>query len=243
MLDQPTLAQPDPERSETSNENLSGQPAAMASEQPIEEEQSGEDEGFEEEEDCSPDFIEELIRNPPLLPGESQSDFELIFESYEYGANGCPTSTSEYMLVYQATMITWQLMRLERMKVKILAYQQRPAAETVYRRTFDNLSAEGNSGDSKASARKWGLSYFADPEYRKAYAAKLEAAGYGAGAVEAEAFLRALPPLTTIDRQIGALERRLLNILKRLEACSAARDRRQSCRGVAATMKDSRRGL
>jgi hypothetical protein len=225
MLEQPTSSQPDPERSEIPNENLSEQLGATASGQPIEEEQSGEDEDFEEEEeDCSPAFIEELIRNPPLLPGESQNDFGLIFESYEFGANGRPTSTSEYMLVYQATMITWQLMRLERMKVKILAYQQRPAAETVYRRTFDNLSAEGNSGDSKASARKWGRSYFADPDYRKAYAAKLEAAGYGAGAVEAEAFLRALPSLTTIDRQIGALERRLLNILKRLDACSAARD-------------------
>ena len=65
--------------------------------------------------------------------------------------------------------------------------------------------------------------YFADPEFRKAYAAKLEAAGYGAGAIEAEAFLRALPSLATIDRQIGALERRLLNILKRLDACYAAR--------------------
>jgi len=100
-------------------------------------------------------------------------------------------------------MITWKLMRLDRMKSKILACQNRPAAEAVYRRTFDDLSTEGDSEDIGTSARKWGRRYFADPEHRKAYAAKLEAAGYGAGAIEAEGFLRALPSLTTIDRQIG----------------------------------------
>jgi hypothetical protein len=223
MEEQPISAQPDPARSKKPNENLSEQPAEIASsEQPIEEEQFDEEEGFDDG-DYSPAFIEELVRNPPLLPGERQNDFELVFESYEFGANGRPKSGSEYLLVYQATTITWELMRLDRMKIKILAYQNRHAAEVVYRRTFENLPAEGESEDIKTSARKWGRRYFADPEFRKAYAAKLEAAGYGAGAIEAEAFLRALPSLATIDRQIGALERRLLNILKRLDVCYAAR--------------------
>jgi hypothetical protein len=72
-----------------------------------------------------------------------------------------------------------------------------------------------------AGYRKWAQHYFANPEYRRVYAAKLEAAGAGAG--EAEAFLRALPTLAQIERLTAALERRFLNILKRLDASYARR--------------------
>ena len=90
--------------------------------------------------------------NPPLLPGERQVDFLGVFEAYEFSAaNGRPKSGPEYVLVYQATMITWELMRLDRMKSKVLACQNRPAAEAVYRRTFDDLSTEGDSEDIRTS--------------------------------------------------------------------------------------------
>jgi hypothetical protein len=206
-----------------SEQPMSEKPNENMLEQPIEGEQFEEEEGFDDS-DYIPDFIQKLIDDPPLLPGESKDHFLQMFESFEFTSNGRPKTDVEYILVYQATMVTWDLMRLERMKVKILASQKRPAAESVFRRSFDNVAAEGESEDIKTSARKWGRRYFADPEYRRAYAAKLEAAGYGAGAIEAEAFLRALPSLGQIERLIAALEKRLLNILKKLEACYASRD-------------------
>jgi hypothetical protein len=92
------------------------------------------------------------------------------------------------MMVAQATTITWELMRYECMKVKILVYQGRFAAETIYRKSYESLATEGEPKEFKTSAKKWTQHYFADPEYRKSYAAKLEAAGYGAGAIELKVF-------------------------------------------------------
>lgn len=48
--------------------------------------------------------------------------------------------------------------------------------------------------------------------------AQLEAAGYGTDAIEAEAFLRSPPSIAQIERLVAGLEKRLLNILQRLDA-------------------------
>jgi hypothetical protein len=223
-----------------SEQPMSEKPNENMSEQPIDDEQFEEEEGVDDN-DYIPDFIQKLIDNPPLLPGESEVHFLQMFESFEFASNGRPKTDAEYILVYQATMVTWDLMRLERMKVKILTYQGRFAAENIYRKTSDNLGTEGEAKEAATPARKWAQHYFADPEFRKAYAAKLEAAGYGAGAIEAEAFLRSLHSLGQIERLVAALEKRLLNILKKLDACYASRDPEMKIpRSVAASRADKK---
>ncbi len=210
-------------RSENPIMNTAEKPTVNMPEQPIQDEQDDEfEEGFDDDE-YIPDFIDDLLKNPPLLPGESKSEFGGIFEKYELFHNGRAKTVAEYMMVYQATTITWELMRYERMKVKIRVYNGRSAAEAIYRKSYENLATEGEPKEFKSSARKWTQHYFADPEYRKAYAAKLEAAGYGAGAVEAEAFQRSLYPLSQIERLIANLEKRLFSILKRLDEIYASR--------------------
>ena len=217
-----------------SEQPMSEKPNENMSEPSIDSDQF-EEEGLDDN-DYMPDFVRAKLDNPPLLANESKDDFQAIFESYEFPSNGRPKTDAEYLLVYLATTVTWDLMRLERMKVKILAYQGRFAAESIYRRTCDNLGTEGEPKEVASSARKWAQHYFSDPEYRKAYAAKLEAAGYGAGAIEAEGFLRSLPSLGQIERLIAALEKRLLNILKKLDACYATRDQEMEMpRSVAAS--------
>jgi hypothetical protein len=172
----------------------------------------------EDDSDRTPWFIQKMIDDPPVLPGESAEAFVGVFQSFELSEGEPPTTDAEYLLVYQATMVTWELLRLERTKVKVLKYQGRFAAEVVYRKSYESLTGEADSKGVAGAARKWGERYFADPEYRKAFAAKLEAAGYGADAVEAEAFRRSLPSIAQIERLIASSEKRLLNILKRLDA-------------------------
>jgi hypothetical protein len=176
-----------------------------------------------DEEDYQPDFIKEWLENPPLLPGESQGEFERMFESFEFFHNGRPKTVLEYMMVKQATTITWEMMRYERIKVKILVYQGRFAAEAVYRKSYENLATEGEPKEFRNSIRKWTQHYFADPGYRKAYAAKLESAGYGADAVAVEVFQRSLYSLSQLERLIAGLEKRLFTILKRLDETYAGR--------------------
>jgi hypothetical protein len=185
--------------------------------------EEAEDEGFDDN-DYIPIFIQRLIDDPPVLPNESKSEFLQVFESYEFPHNGRPKTDVEYLLVYQATTITFELLRLERMQADIVKMQRRPAAEIIYRMASDDVATTDELKDVRAAARKNGRRYFADPEYRKTYVAKLEESGYGAGAVEAEAFRRSLPSVTTLERQKAGLQRRLFDVLKRLDAAFATRD-------------------
>jgi hypothetical protein len=131
----------------------------------------------EDDTDRTPAFIQTLIDDPPLLPGETLDAFLEVFGSFEFSEGERPTTDAEYLLVYQATLLTWQLIRLERTKVKVVKYQGRFAAEAVYRKSYESLTGEADSKSVAGAARKSGERYFADPEYRKAFAAKLEAAG------------------------------------------------------------------
>ena len=69
-----------------------------------------------------------------------------------------------------------------------------------------------------------------DPAYRKTAAKSFEVAGYGQDAVEAEAFSRALPEISVIERLIVSAQRRLNAFLKEL---TEHRDQR------VATMRDT----
>jgi hypothetical protein len=225
MSENPMSERPDDNLPETPSHNVQEQLTEKMPEQLIEGEQDDkfeEEEGFDET-DYEPDFIKAWLENPPLLSGESQGQFEQMFESFEFFHNGRPKTVAEYMMVQRATTITWEMMRYERIKVKILVYQGHFAAEAVYRKSYENLATEGEPKEFKNSVRKWTQHYFADPEYRAAYAAKLEAGGYGAGAIEAEGFQRSLYSLSQLDRLIANLEKRLFGILKRLDEIYAGR--------------------
>jgi hypothetical protein len=226
MSENPMSERPDHNVPETSSHNVQEQLTEKMPEQPVEGEQDDEfeqeEEGFDDE-DYELDFIKAWLENPPLLPGENQAEFEQMFESFEFFHNGRAKTVAEYMMVWQAATITWEMMRYERIKVKILVYQGRFAAEAVYRKSYENLATEGEPKEFKNSVRKWTQHYFADPEYRAAYAAKLEAGGYGADAIEAEGFQRSLYSLSQLGRLIANLEKRLFGILKRLDEIYAGR--------------------
>src|SRR5207302_4200982 len=104
----------------------------------------------------------------------------------------------------------------ERMKAAIVTSERRPAAESLHRRCAADPVTQQECNETRTSASKGGMMYFADPDYRNEFAVKLERAGFGANAVEAAAFVRVLGPLTTVDRLIKSAEKRVadcLNIL------------------------------
>ncbi len=215
------------------NENMNAgqpeqEPPKETAAQTPQEPQSGEPEQKEvlDDNDYRPDFIQKDLDNPPILPGEDPHDFLVIFESIEFGnfSKGRPKTDTEYSLVWQATTLSWELKRWEKMKLKIISSQGRPAAEAVFRRTLHVMVPEGDVEDPKAAARELGYRYFASPDLRSSYDKTLEKAGYGSGAVDAEICLRSLPSLTTIEKLVAGLNRRLSNIRKELNQAYASRD-------------------
>lgn len=187
-----------------------------------------EEEGFDDN-DYAPDFTNEMLKRPPILPSEDRDKFEQLFEAVEFGATdrkinpGRPKSDMEYFFVGQATTILWELQRWGDIKLKIIASQGRPAAEVVFRRALDVMAPNERVKDVRAAVCDWANRYFSDHEVRALYDAKLEAAGYGTGAVEAEVFLRSLAALATIDKAIAGLERRLFTLMKYLDAAYSSR--------------------
>jgi hypothetical protein len=80
--------------------------------------------------------------------------------------------------------------------------------------------------EASQKARKW----MSDLAYRQTASKSFEVAGFGEGAVEAQAFSRALPEISSIERLIVSAQRRLNAFLKEL---TERRDQR------VATMRDT----
>ena len=182
-----------------------------------------EEEGEYDDTDYTPDFINDLLQNPPIVAGDSVDAFGRLFESYEFNfmSPHRPKTDHEYMLVARATNISWELMRYDRMKALILQHYQHAAADRLHRRC--NSSGSGQKSGSKTGSER-PMRYFTDPAYRQQFIAKLEEAGLSPVVVDTEAYLRSLMPLSTIERLITSSENRLARILRQLEAAYLRRN-------------------
>jgi hypothetical protein len=180
-------------------------------------EQELEGEDALDDQNYSPEFIERLIKNPPLLPGENSYEFEQLFEHFENTHLGRAKSPTEYVLVANVTLLTWEVMRYYRIKASITVNQQRGAVESLFMKTHEGASMEGAAAGLRASASVSADAWFSDPAFRARAAKSFEAAGFAPDAVEAEAFQRSLPTLETIDRLIASAQKRLMSFLKDLE--------------------------
>ena len=182
----------------------------------------------EDNTDYMPDFIQKMVDDPPILPGESAHAFRGVFTSFEWDYTQRPKTDWEYQLTSRAAVAAWELMRYDRMKAAILRNHQRHAAESMHRRssgiepmsTLDQKQIESYAQEGTAR-------YFTDPAYRAEFAAHLERSGFAPNGVEGEAFLRALPSLSIVDRLITSTEKRLDKILRQLDAAYAKRHSEQ----------------
>jgi hypothetical protein len=175
-------------------------------------------EDADDDRDYTPRSIKRLLDNPPLLPGEDPNEFVQLFEEFEYRDSGFAKTATEYILVYTVTMLTWELMRYQRLKVALLLNQQRAAVESLFRKTHDAAMVKGTGPALTIEANQSARAWFADPAYRAQAAKKFEAAGYAAGAAEAEAFERSLGALARIENLVASAQKRVMSFLKDLES-------------------------
>jgi hypothetical protein len=168
--------------------------------------------------DYRPSFIRRLMDNPPLLPSESRDEFWQVCEAFEYSHTGRAKTVVEHVMVYSAAVLTWEVMRYHRMKIAIMRNQQRPALESLFRKTHDGAAMEGVTSGLRISANLSAKEWFADSASRAISAKGFEAAGYGPDAVEGEAFQQSLGSLATIENLIVSAQKRLMVFMKDLES-------------------------
>jgi hypothetical protein len=171
------------------------------------------------------DILKRLLESPQLLPHENAEEFNQLFDSLEdYGK---PQSSRDYMAVYQATVLTWDVLRYQNMKIGVLRSHRRPALESLLRKIQVRTASKKGIAEAVAQseARQLAAPWFKDPTSRPAMKKALEDAGYPPNALEVEAFQLALPALATIERLIVSAQKRLNLFLDDLERTSKARAR------------------
>jgi len=170
------------------------------------------------------DILERLLDSPQLLPHESAEEFNQLFDSFEdYGK---PQSVRDYLAVHQATVLTWDILRYQNMKVGVLRSHQRPALESLLREIQVDPASKKGLGLSEvfaqSKARQLAAPWFKDPASRPAMMKTIKDAGYPPNALDVGAFQLALPALATIERLIVSAQKRLNVFLEELERTSKA---------------------
>ena len=168
-----------------------------------------------------PQIIKRLLQAAPVLSAESHEEFASLYYSFERYAK--PETTPDYLAVYQVTVLTWDVLHYHIMKVALLRNYQRPALDSMLRKTHDGAALKGAEQAVKLDADQHAKNWFRDPASRPAMVKAFEVAGYSSHAVDAMAFERALPALATIERLIVSAQKRLAVFLKDLEKRSADR--------------------
>jgi hypothetical protein len=82
-----------------------------------------------------PDEILRLLGRPPVLPTESVPKFLEIFESFTSAIP--PRTVLDYYLIFDITVLTFEVIRYRRMKVAILKNLERPVVEGFFRKTHE----------------------------------------------------------------------------------------------------------
>jgi hypothetical protein len=165
------------------------------------------------------DILERLRETPQLLPHESLKEFHELFASFEdYGK---PQNLRDHLAVHQATVLTWDILRCQDMKVGVLRSHHRPALESLLRKIQVRTTSPSKNGIAeavaKSEARQLAGPWFKDPASRPAIRKTIE---NPPNAIEVEAFQLALPALAAIERLIVSAQKRLDRFLENLERTS-----------------------
>jgi len=167
-------------------------------------------------------LLNRLADTPHLLPHENREEFLQLFDSLE--VYGKPQNSRDYLAVHQATVLTWDILRYQEMKIGMLRSHQRPALESLLRKIQVRTMPKKGIGEAVAQseARQLAAPWFNDPASRPAMMKTIKMAGYPPNAIEVEAFQLALPALAKVDGLIVSAQKRLDVFLKELEKTSKA---------------------
>ena len=127
-------------------------------------------------------ILERLLDTPQLLPHESKEEFFQLFRSLEAYAK--PQTAVAYMAVYQATVLTWDILRYQEMKVGVLRIHQKSALVSLLSKTHEGAAIKGAEAAVLIEANQWATRWFSDPTTRPGIIKRIENAGYPANAFE-----------------------------------------------------------
>ena len=146
-----------------------------------------------------PRFIQSQLDHPPIGPNESVTEFRSLFHELAEADQGGQRSAAEYAMLFQATTLVFRVIGLERVRSAIIQHKRPEAVVALLSQTYRNgVPERGSIAFDDANERR--NNYFATKEGRKQVEAQFASAGYGADAVDVEAFELALPSVSTIDR-------------------------------------------
>jgi len=128
------------------------------------------------------------------------------------------------LAVHQATVLTWDILRYQQMKIGVLRSHQRPALESLLRKIKVRSASKMGISEvvAQSEARELAAPWFKDPASRPAMMRVIENAGFPPDALEVEAFQLALPTLATIERLVVSAQKCLDKFLDDLERTSKA---------------------
>jgi hypothetical protein len=169
-----------------------------------------------------PFFIQKQLDNPPALPGEDVREFKILFREIEYSAEGGEKTAADYLVDYQATVLMWNLQRIDRMIVAVIRHMHPEAVAALVRRTSTYGETERGSL-AYHEAHAVALEYFTSDAAKKQILERFAKAGYAPDAVEVEAFERALPQITNLNRQQNVARQQLLTFLKQIDLRNSRR--------------------
>src|SRR3954466_923202 len=161
-----------------------------------------------------PSALVALQKYPPLLPNESKALFDSVHDDF---ADGLAAETvPQHWLVWNLTVLTWEVMRYRRMKVAYVLNQRRAAVSGLIRETFlapAMLAIREAGSDIDDNIER----YFTDPDYPPLVAQALVKSGYDIDVVEAEMFSRSLNGLSQIEKLIASAEKRLMLFFREMD--------------------------
>ncbi|UVO27596.1 hypothetical protein [Bradyrhizobium arachidis] len=167
-----------------------------------------------------PRFIQSQLAHPPIGPNESAGEFRSLFHELAQAVQGGQRSAAEFVMLLQATILTFRIIGLERIRDAILQHM-RPEAVVALIRLTDGVVERGSAASFQAyDSRK---EYFASKAGQTKVEARFTRVGYATDAVDVEAFQLALPSLAPIDRQIIAAQKQLMTFLKEVDRRDAER--------------------
>lgn len=97
------------------------------------------------------DVLKRLLDTPQLLPHEDSKEFHQLFDSLE--VYGKAQTARDYMAVYQATVLTWDILRLHEMKIGVLRSHQRAGTGIHAAQEQCGSGAKGRRADNEGGGR------------------------------------------------------------------------------------------
>jgi hypothetical protein len=153
-----------------------------------------------------------VLAHPRLLPGETRDQFYLMLELMFNTI--IPDTELEWLTTIDLTWLQWEIQRYRRWKNAIIMSNRAAALETALWKTHEGAAMVGATKMIRAESRMHAQEMSINPNARRDVRAKLESHGYDADALNAEAFVLSIVPLTTIEKFLSSARHQAMMALR-----------------------------